>query len=42
LKKALALLVEQGFLKSWKIDPVTDVVTVVRASRSASAALLME
>ncbi|MDQ9169530.1 plasmid replication initiator TrfA [Oxalobacteraceae bacterium R-40] len=42
LKKALALLVEQGFLKSWKIDPVTDVVTVVRASRSASAALLMD
>lgn len=33
LKKALDLLVEQGFLKSWKIDPVTDVVTVVRAAR---------
>jgi hypothetical protein len=42
LKKALTLLVEQGFLKSWKIDPATDVVTVVRASRSACAALRMD
>ncbi len=33
LKKALDLLVEEGFLKSWRIDPVTDVVTVIRANR---------
>lgn len=40
LKKALELLVDQGFLKSWKIDSVTDVVTVVRASRAQAAAYL--
>lgn len=34
LKKALDLLVEEGFLKSWRIDPVTDVVTVMRATRT--------
>jgi hypothetical protein len=42
LKKALELLVEQGFLRSWKIDSVTDVVTVVRASRSSGAAQICE
>lgn len=40
LKKALDLLVEQGFLKSWKIDSVTDVVTVVRAMRTSASAQL--
>ncbi|WP_158597835.1 plasmid replication initiator TrfA [Noviherbaspirillum saxi] len=40
LKKALDLLVEQGFLKSWKIDSMTDVVTVVRASRAQQVAQL--
>lgn len=40
LKKALDLLVEQGFLKSWKIDSMTDVVTVIRTSRNHSMAQL--
>jgi hypothetical protein len=38
LKKALDVLVEAGFLKSWKIDSMTDVVTVVRATRSPALA----
>jgi hypothetical protein len=28
------VLVEEGFLKSWKIDSMTDVVTVVRTTRT--------
>lgn len=31
LKKALNTLKESGFLIDWKLDPVTDVITVIRA-----------